>query len=35
MKMEKVSVTFFVIRIPIMPGCGEYRADQLDLDFWL
>jgi hypothetical protein len=35
MKMEKVSVTFSVIMIPIMPGGGEYMADQLDLDFWL
>ncbi|CAK9210262.1 unnamed protein product [Sphagnum troendelagicum] len=35
MKMEKVSVTFSVIMILIMPGCGEYMADQLDLDFWL
>jgi pentatricopeptide repeat protein len=35
MKMEKVSVPFSVIMIPIMPGCGEYMADQLDLDFWL
>ncbi len=30
-----VCVAISVLMIPLMPGCGKYMADLLDLDFWL
>jgi hypothetical protein len=30
-----VCVAISVLLIPLMPGCGKYVADLLDLDFWL
>jgi hypothetical protein len=32
MLMEKVTAAFSVLMISLFPGCGEYMADQLDLD---
>jgi hypothetical protein len=33
--MEKVSAASVFIWEHVCLGCGDYMADQLDLDFWL
>jgi hypothetical protein len=33
--MEKVSAASVFIWEHVFLGCGDYMADQLDLDFWL